>query len=254
MSRRILLASLLLLTSAHAQQAPRQLYVLEQENIDMALTAQYAEGVHLAIAAMRTARLGPDFNWRGSQHGNTYFYISQVQSPSDQARSARLATAIDKATYDRFASLTDGAIRSRQLSVLEPVPEFSYVPADPIVQPRLNYVDIVQVHAARVDQFTEATTRTIAALKAAGYPIGFTTYRVVAGSPNPNDGPSYYLISPYNTRSQFYEEHPLVAAIEEALGKAEAMQLLAGQQKNLLSGQSFDHIRRSDLSYRSQTD
>ena len=148
--------------------------------------------------------------------------------------------------------MTNAVILTRHWSVLEPAPRLSYQPMKPIVQPQLNYVDIVQVHAARVEQFFEATKQTIAALKDAGYPIGFKTYRVVEGNPNPDAGPSYYLVSPYNTRSQFYQEHPLVGALQKALGEEEATRLLLGQRQNLISGQSFDHGRRPDLSYQAR--
>ena len=49
-----------------AQQALEQRYILEQENIDMALTAQYEDGVRLSIAAMHRAGLGAEFNWQAS--------------------------------------------------------------------------------------------------------------------------------------------------------------------------------------------
>ena len=239
---------------AQAQQADQQFYILEQENIDMSLTGRYEKGLYAAITAMHRAKLGPEFNWQASQHGSTYFFISKVPASPEQqpSRSDRLATAIDKQSHNQFSSMTKAVIRSRLWSVLEPAPRLSYEPLKPIVQPKLNYVDIVQVHAARVEQFFEATTRTIAGLKDAGYAIGFTTYRVVQGNPNPDAGPSYYLVSPYNTRSQFYQEHPLVGALQKALGKDEATRLLLGQRQNLISGQSFDHARRPDLSYQAR--
>ena len=50
-----------------AQEAARTLYVVEREDIDPALTAQYEEGVQLAVAAMQEANLGSDMSWVASQ-------------------------------------------------------------------------------------------------------------------------------------------------------------------------------------------
>ena len=230
------------------------LFILEQENIDMALTRQYEKALQSTIVAMHAAGLGPEHNWQASQHGSTYYFISELPSTSQQTqtRTARLSVALDKTNYDLFRSLTEAAIRTRYDSVLEHASEYSYTPAKPIDKAHLNYVDIVQVHAEQVMQFRNATTQTIKALKVAGYPIGFTVYQIIVGNPNPQAGPSYYLVSPYHTRSEFYEEHPLVVALQRALGNEEATRLLLGQQKNLITGQSFDHSRRADLSYQAR--
>jgi hypothetical protein len=233
------------------------LYLLEQEDIDMARTSQYEDGVRRIVAAATHAKLGSEFTWQTSQHGSTYYYLSRVRSSrafdpravEKQTLSNRLASAIEWGSYQRFLTLTEPAVRHRQVQVLEHAPEFDYTPKAAVADPQFNYVDIVQVHAARITEFNRATRETIAALGAAGYPIGFTTYRVLVGGPDPNAGPSYRLISPYESRSQFYEAHPLVGAVQRALGSAAALELLAGQQRNLVSGQSFDHIRRPDLGY-----
>ena len=237
-----------------AQQALEQRYILEQENIDMALTAQYEDGVRLSIAAMHRAGLGAEFNWQASQHGSTYFYIRQSPTPKlePETRIKWMTAVLDDRDLQQYTSQINAAIRSRSVLMLEPRPQFSYRPGQSIDQARLNYVDIVHVHANRLERFYDATTRTIAALEEAGYPFGFETFEVIAGNPAPAEGPSYYLISPYNTRTQFYREYPLVGSIQKALGVEKATRLLLGQRDNLISGQSYDHIRRADLSYQTR--
>ena len=173
-----------------AQQAARTLYVVEQEDIDPALTAQYEEGVQLAVAAMQEANLGSDMSWVATQFQSSYFYVFQVgslgeidlDSPQARARGEQLATAMDEATFARFASLTTPAIRGNHLSVMEPVPEFSYEPPNSVVEnPQYNHVVTLRVQAARVAQFEQATAEIVAAARESGYPIGFNTYRTVIG-------------------------------------------------------------------------
>ena len=232
-------------------------YLLEQEEIDMARTPQYEESVRHAIATARQSRLGVAFEWQTSQHGNTYYYLSRLQSPQrppvsnieTHTHAHKLATHLDRDVINKFLSITASAVRERKLFVLEHTPEFDYLPGEPLTNTKFNYIDIVQVHASRVTEFKQATKRTIAALGKGAYPIGFNTFQIIEGAPNTTHGPSYYLISPYITRSHFYEKHPLVDTVIQAIGKTAALDLFAGQQQNLVSGHSFDHIRRFDLSY-----
>ncbi len=241
-------------------QAAGTLYVVEQEDIDPALTGQYEKGVQLAIASMQKAKLGPELNWSASQYQSSYFYIFQVgslaeidlDSPQMRARNAQLATAMDEATYGKFASLTTPAIRGNHLSVLEPLPEFSYQPANSVVKdPKYNYVEILRVQAGHVERFQEVTAEIIGAVKQSDYPMGFTAYRTVIGDGKVffDHGRTYYFIAPYDSRSQFYEEHPFSAALEKAVGKARGNQLYADQLKCLVTMESYDYRLRPDMGY-----
>ena len=243
-----------------AQDTARTLYVVEQEDIDPALTAEYEEGVRLAVAAMQEADLGSDMSWVATQFQSSYFYVFQVESlaeldldsPRAQARSAQLATAMDEATFAEFASLTTPAIRGNHLSVMEPVPEFSYQPSESVVEnPQFNHVVTARVQAARVEQFEQATAEIVAAAGESGYPLAFNTYRTVIGDGRVffDRGRTYYFIVPFDSRSQFYEEHPFGAALAEAVGEERANQLLADQLGSVLSMETHDYRLRPDMGY-----
>ncbi len=260
--RRLLLLPLGLLAwqGCEARQAARTLYVVEQEDIDPALAPQYEEGVQLAVAAMQEANLGSDMSWVATQYQSSYFYVFQVgslgeidlDSPQAQARNAQLATAMDEATFAQFATLTTPAIRGNHLSVMEPVPEYSYEPADSVVEnPQFNHVVTLRVQAARVEQFEQATAEIIAAIRESAYPIGFNTYRTVIGDGRVffDRGRTYYFIVPFDSRSQFYEEHPFGAALEEAVGAERAAQLLGGQLSSVVTMETHDYRLRPDMSY-----
>lgn len=266
MSKRVFALGLCLLlavlngTPTSSLQSARQLFVVEQEWINPALTEQYEEGVRFALAGMRKARLGPEMNWDAAQHHSSYFYIFQVQSldeldllsPRMKQRTQQLGKAMDEAAARRFAGLTTPAIRGNHLSVLEPVAEFSYQPASSVVKaPRYNYVDIVRVQAGKVEQFKAVTGRIIEALRKADYPIGFTAFRTVIGDGKVffDEGRTYYFVAPYDNRSQFYEQHPFSGALEKGLGKQDAERLLAEYLKCLNGHESYDYQRRPDLSY-----
>ena len=243
-----------------AQEAARTLYVVEREDIDPALTAQYEEGVQLAVAAMQEANLGSDMSWVATQYQSSYFYVFQVgslaeidlDSPQARARSAQLATAMDEATFAQFASLTTPAIRGNHLSVMEPVPEFSYEPADSVVEnPQFNHVVTLRVQAARAEQFEQATAEILAAIRESDYPIRFNAYRTVIGDGRVffDRGRTYYFIAPFDSRSQFYEEHPFNTALAEVVGAERAAQLLGDQLSTLLTIETHDYRLRPDMGY-----
>lgn len=256
----LLLLGLLAWQGCEAQEAARTLYVVEQEDIDPALNSQYEQGVQLAIAAMQKANLGSDMSWGATQYQSSYFYVFQVGSLAEldlnsrqaRARGAQLATAMDEATFAQFATLTTPAIRGNHLSVMEPVPEFSYAPADTVVEnPQFNHVVTLRVQAARAEQFEQATAEILAAIRKSDYPIGFNAYRTVIGDGRVffDRGRTYYFIAPFDTRSQFYEEHPFNEALAEAVGAERAAQLLGDQLNSLLSMETHDYRRRPDMGF-----
>lgn len=246
---------------ACGQQTSRSLFVMEEEWIDPSLTAEYEEGVRLATTSMREANLGPEVNWEARQHGSSYFYIFQVGSLNEidlssreaKARNAQLARAMDEETYGRFHELTTPAIRGNHLSVLEPVDQFSYQAADSAVEaPEFSHVNILRVQSAKLEQFQTVITGIIGALEKAEHQIGFHVYRPVIGDGKVffDNARTYYFVSPYDSRSQFYEEYPIGASLVKALGEDGAKEILSDLMKCLIEMESFDYVIRPDLGYR----
>ncbi len=192
-------------------------------------------------------------SWVATQYQSSYFYVFQVgslgeidlDSPQAQARSAQLATAMDEATFAQFATLTTPAIRGNHLSVMEPVPEYSYEPADSVVEnPQFNHVVTLRVQAARVEQFEQATAEIIAAIEGIGLPdrVQHLSYgdRRRDGSSSIAGGPiissCHSTAGPSSTRNT-----PSARRWKKRSGAERAAQLLGDQLSSVVTMETHDY-------------
>ncbi len=240
--------------------SPRIFRVVEEEAVDPALARHYEEGIALFVEAMRRAQVGPELNWVASKHGQTYYYVFTIASLEDldpqaahvQQRTQRLMEAVGEKTVSRFMELVAPAIRGNQLYVLEPVENYSFRPTESVVKdPKYVFIEIHRLRADMIDQYDQVMERFIEAVRRIDHPLGWSAYRTITGDGRPFHvaGRTYYYISPYDSKSQFYEEHWFGAVVEQALGTEGAKQLGADMMKCLVGLETFDHSLRSDLSY-----
>jgi hypothetical protein len=263
LARAFLLGVILLMSGllAWSQQPPTpKFYAVEEEVIDPALTEPYEQGIKLMVEAMRKAKLGPEWNWGASHYGQSYFYVFTVSSLGDvdpqsslmRQRGEQLLQAVGKETFDQFERLTSPAIQSDRLSVMEPMEAHSYRPAKSVVkESTYRFVEVHRVRADMLEQYKAVLSRYVAAMRAADYPLGWSAYRIIVGEGRSfyGQGRTFYYVLPFDSMSQFYEQYSFGAALEKALGKEGAKQLVADQMKCLAGLAYFDTRRRADLSY-----
>lgn len=243
-----------------AQQPAPRFFVVEEEVVDPARTEQYEQAMKTIVEAMKKARIGTEASWNASQHGQSHFYIFTAQSLDEldlqstrlQRVQKQMKEGIDADTYRRFVATIVPAVQSTRLFALERAEDFGYQPANSVVKdPKYSFVQVHRVRADMRDQYRTLISRTIEALRKVGYPIGWRAFRVVIGEGRAffDEGRTYYYVARYDSQSQFYEQHPLSAALENALGKEGAKQLTSELMKCLEGIEAYDSKHRPDLAY-----
>lgn len=246
--------------AAMGQQPAARFFIVEEEVVDPARTEQYEEAMKTIVAAMNKAKIGSEASWNASQHGQSHFYIFSAQSLDEldlqsgrlQRVREQLKQGIDADTYRKVLIAIIPAVQYTRLFALERAEGFGYLPAKSIVkEPKYSFVQVHRVRADMRDQYRNVMSRTIEALRKVGYPIGWTAFRVVVGEGRVffEEGRTYYYVARYDTHSQYYEDHPLTAALESSLGKDGARQLMSDLMKCLEGIETYDSKLRPDLAY-----
>src|SRR5215475_15518444 len=141
---------------------PARFLAIEEEVVSTALATHYEQGIKVLLAAMSKTGLGVEHNWNASQHNQSYFYSFAVDSLSDldpatglaQRRFERLLAAIGQDAAKEFAALSIPPVQSSRLSVLEWVEEFTYQPANSVVNaPKLALLDVHRVRADKIEPY-----------------------------------------------------------------------------------------------------
>lgn len=239
---------------------PARFLAVEEEVVSTALAAQYEQGIKALLAAMRNAGFGAEYNWNTSQHNQSYFYTFPAESLNDldpatgaaQQRFQRLLSAIGLDAAKEFAALSVPPVQLSRLSVLERVDEFTYQPANSVVSaPKLAILDVHRVRADKIEPYLDSIHRLLAAVRKVEYPIGWTAWRTVIGEGKTfyGAGRDYTYFVPFDSHTQFYEQHSFAAALEKALGADGAWQLLLAERQCLLGLEAFEHRLRPDLGY-----
>lgn len=260
---RLLIVLLLGISSTGWSQKPAPVfYVIEEEVVDPTLMARYETGVKTLVEGLRRAGLDPELGFATSQRGQSFFYLFTIRSldelnprsPVTQLRFQKMIQAAGEETAQKFVAMTvPSPVRSVRLSVLESVSEFSYQPAvSAVKEPKFMLQEEHRVRHDMIEPYKAVMKRLIEAMHKAGYPIGWTAYRSVIGEGRGffGEGRYYYYVAPFDHPSQIHEQHQFGAALEKALGKEGAQQLLAEEMKCLEGFEQREFRRRPDLSLR----
>ncbi len=243
-----------------SERSERVFYVVEEEVVEPALAQRYETGVRILVAGMRRSKLGPELGWTTAQRGQSYFYVFTVRSldeldprsPVTERRFQEILQGVGDETAKKFGSMTvPSPVRSVRMFVLEPVEEFSYRPARPVVEePKLVFQEFHRVRHDMVEPYKAVIRRMLKALHKASYPIAWTAYRSVLGEGRGffGEGRYYYYVAPFDRPSQIYQEHAFGAALEKALGKEGAQELLAEEMKCLEGFEQTELKLRPDMS------
>ena len=234
-------------------------YVVFIETVDPKLIQEYDEGIAFLVEKMYAANI--DFeSWAASQHNESYYWIlginslDELQTVNNRRRVKRLMEAVGADNRDRWAATTGPAVTSTATFVVERVEELSYQPKKSIVEnPKYANVDIQEILGTQnTGEYKALIMRALDAARKAEYPLPWSAYQVVIGDGGTcyGDPNAFYYVTPFETMSQYYEEHPFLSALEKTLGKKEARKLLNDVMKCQEKVEKFDFKLRPELSYR----
>lgn len=240
--------------------AESRFVAVEVEDVDVAQADRYERGIETLVRSMREANLGSEFEWSASQHDFSYFYSFPLTSLQDldpdtgviQQRFQRLSASVDPDAADAFSIATARAVQATRLFILERVAEFTYEAPNSVVEAaRHAFLDIHYVRTGQAEPYKAATRRLMEAVRKADYPLGWSAYRMVIGEGTTfyGEGKVYCYVVPFDSPSQFYEQHSFQGAMVQALGEESARELLMDERRCLVKLEGSEHRLRPDLSY-----
>lgn len=233
---------------------------VEVEDVDVARADLYEEGIRALVRSMSDANLGPEFRWDATQHRFSYFYSFPLDSLQDldprtgvnEQRSRQLLASVDPDAARQFTTATAQSVQATRLFILERVAEFSYeASSSVVVAPQHAIRNIHYVRTGQTERYKAVIRRLVAAVGTAGYPIGWSAYRMVIGEGTTfyGEGKVYCYVVPFDNPSQFYERHPFQGALVRALGEDGARELRSDERRCLVKLEGVEHRLRPDLGY-----
>lgn len=233
---------------------------VEVEDVDVAQADRYERAIETLIRSMREANLGSEFQWNASQHDFSYYYSFPLTSLQDldpdtgviQQRFRRLSASIDPDAADAFSMVTARAVQATRLFILERVAEFTHEAPNSVVEAAKHaFLDIHYVRTGQAEPYKKATRRLMAAARKSDYPLGWSAYRMVIGEGTTfyGEGKVYCYVVPFDSPSQFYEQHSFQGAMVQELGEESARELLMDERRCLVKLETSEHRLRPELSY-----